>query len=53
MRNTTTCIVCMEGPKTHAAIPCGHLCVCEGCAAVLKECPGCRATATWMKVHAL
>lgn len=38
----TTCIVCFEQPKTHAAMPCGHQCVCEQCAAVLAECPYCR-----------
>ena len=26
------CVVCMNAPKTHLFDPCGHMCVCEGCA---------------------
>ena len=37
----TLCVICMEEPKTRAMIPCGHLCVCEGCAQ-LDACPLCR-----------
>jgi hypothetical protein len=40
------CAICWTGKKTHAMIPCGHLCVCEGCAVVLvqkrSECIICR-----------
>ena len=25
------CVVCMDGPKTHALFPCGHKCLCQGC----------------------
>ena len=25
------CVVCMDADRTHAFIPCGHLCVCKGC----------------------
>jgi hypothetical protein len=25
------CVVCWEGKKDHVLIPCGHLCLCEGC----------------------
>ena len=49
---TMTCIVCMVGQKSHLAVPCGHQCVCEGCAAQMDECPICRMrVATWIKVH--
>ena len=46
------CIICLDLPATHAFIPCGHMCLCEGCAEkhaqeALKEnavqlCPCCR-----------
>jgi hypothetical protein len=40
------CCVCMESAKSHVFIPCGHVCVCQGCAeqvmASSKECPMCR-----------
>lgn len=26
------CVICMTEPKSHAFIPCGHLCACELCA---------------------
>ena len=38
----TTCIVCMVGPKSHLAVPCGHQLACERCAAIMKICPYCR-----------
>ena len=48
----TTCIVCFVNPKSHAAVPCGHQCVCGDCAAKMNECPVCRASAReWMHVR--
>jgi hypothetical protein len=38
----TTCIVCMVGPKSHLAVPCGHQLACERCTAKMKICPYCR-----------
>ncbi|KOO21430.1 serine threonine-protein phosphatase 6 regulatory ankyrin repeat subunit c-like protein [Chrysochromulina tobinii] len=38
----TTCIVCMMGPKSHLAVPCGHQLACERCTANMKICPFCR-----------
>ena len=39
------CVMCMDVAKSHAFVPCGHMCVCEGCAARImranKECPFC------------
>ena len=26
------CVICLELPRTHAFVPCGHRCVCRGCA---------------------
>jgi hypothetical protein len=43
------CVVCMEHVKTHALVPCYHMCVCSGCAEkVVNElgtCPLCNASA--------
>ena len=37
------CCVCMTQKKTHACIPCFHLCLCASCARrVGEECPICR-----------
>jgi hypothetical protein len=43
----TLCVLCMDAPKDHIIIPCGHQCVCEACAEELKKarsslCPFCR-----------
>jgi hypothetical protein len=27
------CVLCLKDEKSHAFVPCGHLCVCAGCAA--------------------
>mmetsp|Transcript_7119 Transcript_7119/g.20907 ORF Transcript_7119/g.20907 Transcript_7119/m.20907 type:complete len:452 (+) Transcript_7119:962-2317(+) len=48
----TTCIVCFTRPKTHAALPCGHQCVCAPCSARLRACPYCRTPAErWWHVR--
>ena len=48
----TTCIVCFTRPKTHAALPCGHQCVCGPCSARLRACPYCRTPAErWWHVR--
>ena len=47
----TTCIVCMAHPKSHIAVPCGHLCVCGGCAGRMQDCPYCR-TPVQQWIHA-
>jgi hypothetical protein len=39
----TMCVVCMDAAKTHIVLPCGHMCVCEACAQLLRDrCPVCR-----------
>ena len=41
------CTVCLDTPKTHIFVPCGHLCVCETCSGSLDlKCPICRTTNT-------
>lgn len=40
------CCVCLDNRKSHALLPCGHLCACEACAENLtrhgQPCPVCR-----------
>mmetsp|Transcript_138338 Transcript_138338/g.359482 ORF Transcript_138338/g.359482 Transcript_138338/m.359482 type:complete len:113 (+) Transcript_138338:53-391(+) len=37
------CVVCLSAACTHACVPCGHRCSCNGCAPRLREtCPICR-----------
>ena len=36
------CVLCMENDVEVAFVPCGHFCVCVGCAAGLAQCPICR-----------
>lgn len=39
------CPICLNGPKTHIIIPCGHICLCENCSFKImdinKSCPIC------------
>ena len=42
MGGETTCIVCFARVKSHAAVPCGHLCACGPCSELMQECPYCR-----------
>ena len=46
--NDSDCIVCRDRERTHAIMPCGHRCVCEGCARELynrgQGCPQCRGS---------
>jgi hypothetical protein len=38
------CCVCSDARRSHAMIPCGHRCVCAGCATEnFSTCPICRA----------
>ena len=42
------CVVCFEAARSHACVPCGHWCMCEGCSDALfsrpePSCPLCRA----------
>ena len=44
-----TCVVCMDAPRQHVMVPCGHLCACASCASAMvrrRSCPMCRATVT-------
>ena len=39
---TGDCVVCLVNRADHVLLPCGHVCVCEGCAYLLNTCPICR-----------
>lgn len=43
-----SCVICLSHPKTHLLTPCGHKCMCAGCAARAAPrgsiCPICRTT---------
>lgn len=45
--SSDSCIICMEKPRSHAFVPCGHFASCESCAtaSMLQDdnrCPVCR-----------
>lgn len=37
------CVVCSDRKADVLFRPCGHMCVCEGCASLMKKCVQCRA----------
>ena len=44
------CVVCLDGEAVVAILPCGHRCVCEGCATLqMTQCPMCRQPVQDMK----
>lgn len=36
------CVVCMAAPREVVLLGCGHVCACEQCAGMLRDCPLCR-----------
>lgn len=50
----SVCVVCLESPRSHAFVPCGHRCVCRRCMRAMRarlssstfHCPICRRLAT-------
>mmetsp|Transcript_36583 Transcript_36583/g.109926 ORF Transcript_36583/g.109926 Transcript_36583/m.109926 type:complete len:227 (-) Transcript_36583:631-1311(-) len=36
-RTSATCVVCLDEDATEVVVPCGHLCLCKGCAELVKE----------------
>ena len=37
------CVICLENLRSHAIVPCGHMCLCQDCASIVTEsCPMCR-----------
>ena len=41
-----SCCVCLDRPKTHVFVPCGHLCICSDCSSKLNSdnCPICQTS---------
>eukprot|EP00760_Papus_ankaliazontas_P023303 PhM_4_TR2027/c0_g1_i1/m.82583 len=44
---TATCVVCLSEPTDTTVLPCRHMCMCSGCAEIIKrqnpqQCPICR-----------
>ena len=41
---SSECVVCWEAAANVVLVPCGHMCACSGCAALLQssDCPMCR-----------
>jgi hypothetical protein len=42
--HTTSCVICLEGERNHAIVPCGHVILCDECSRqhTLRHCPMCR-----------
>ena len=42
------CSICLDKPRTMALVPCGHKCLCSGCASKWdkQKCPMCRKLVT-------
>ena len=34
--SSSECVVCMSAPRDTLVLPCRHLCLCKGCAEVLR-----------------
>ena len=50
IKSGSECVVCLEGEAVMAIMPCGHRCVCEGCATLnMTQCPMCRQPVQDMK----
>lgn len=47
--DANACVICLSKQRTLAAIPCGHLCLCDECEKVLR-CPICCIDVKWIKI---
>jgi hypothetical protein len=45
------CVICYQDGMASQVFPCGHLCVCNQCAADLDKCPMCRAHGKPFRVY--
>lgn len=49
---STRCVVCFERKRSLLLRPCSHMCLCDTCGHVVKECPLCRETVSErIRVH--
>jgi hypothetical protein len=53
IQRNAACVVCLDAPRTHAYVPCGHFCVCFSCAkqqaksaSKYSSCPVCQQPST-------
>lgn len=50
--NDRECVICLTEPRDTAVLPCRHLCLCDGCAKIVRmscnKCPVCRQKATML-----
>ena len=47
VNDDTSCIICLEAERSQLLTPCGHMCLCKGCAEDMelpRRCPICRGT---------
>lgn len=55
IKSSSAAEVCLEKNADTAMVPCGHLCVCQGCVRSVmageRLCPVCRAEATPMQIY--
>ncbi|GFH56313.1 hypothetical protein CTEN210_12789 [Chaetoceros tenuissimus] len=60
--SSSVCIICLQHPRSHAFVPCGHMCLCDNCASRSPysqdlqrhniSCPICRkSTSAIMKIY--
>ena len=45
------CVICLEAPRTHLAVSCFHLALCEASCKSLTSCPLCRADTAFRPVY--
>ena len=48
LTESNTCVICLNGKKEYACIPCGHKCICSKCKdnKSITACPLCRSNTT-------
>jgi hypothetical protein len=47
----SVCTVCLEGALEMVWVPCGHMCLCQGCVPSVDRCPLCRCRGKAIKVY--
>ena len=48
--NFGNCAICLDAPRTHVFVPCGHMCACQECSSKVirkqRKCPICKQNST-------
>jgi len=42
LKEHSHCVICLDPPPQICIDPCGHFCMCQGCASKVEQCPLCR-----------